>query len=401
MTPATIAHATASDLAGLTLPEHPEPPDAPAGAPPSVVVAPTPPTSQVRAPLGLVLDLAGADLLAGLVLDAASGPVLEGPTSLTPRLGGGGDGLKVKNAATWVPCLVPLAGLGWPSPTATLWARRFGLHLGAGAGGGVAIIVGGRPVPAREALASCLAELLEPYASAPQMPARSWVVLPAGATAAGEVVKEALERGALAPPTILSDAVVLASAAGAYDAGASPRLVVHTTLLETRATVVSGEGGVLAVRSALDTGLWRADDILADQIALRLSLTQDVERGDEQAFRRDLVAAVAAAREGQDPKVWHLGIGTKVHSLAEAELCELAHGASIRVLLACEEALAAAGVHQESLGALVLAADEPPWPGLADALGQGLGRAPLVAATHAWYRLERAAAGAGRSGAAR
>ncbi len=49
------------------------------------------------------------------------------------------------------------------------------------------------------------------------------------------------------------------------------------------------------------------------------------------------------------------------------------------------------GVRAGELAAVVLAVDEPPWPGLADALGQGLGRPPAIAGTHAWCRLEGAA----------
>jgi uncharacterized protein (TIGR02266 family) len=341
----------------------------------------------------LLIDLSGPELVSAVAVADGGKTTTAVPSSLTPRLVSEREGLRVRTGGLWVPCLVPLASLGWPSPTAALWARRFGLPLGGDGAGGTAIMLGGRLVSATEALAVCLGELVEPYANSDILPPLACVVLPPGtAPAVPRAVEHALAAFGLRNVEVIIDAIALV-ASTPEPRPSGPVLVVQTSLLETRVAVVLGGGTLGSARSALDTGLWRADDIVADQLAVRLLVNHGLTATDEHVLRRDLVAAVAAARaESQGQAGWRLQVGEDTYALSEAELRELGAAASVRVLLACEEALGEAGLRSDALGAVLIAADEPPWPGLVDAVGEGLSHTPRLVGTHVWCRLEGAAA---------
>ncbi len=362
----------------------------PLAAPPatSKVVAsfqPLTDSRQIEQKLALVMDLSGPDFAAALLLEDDRGVRLGVPTKISPRLLTDDEGLRLQLGGVWVPCLMMLASFAWPSPHAAAIGRRLGLLLGGDGQGGVALMIDGQLVRAKEALAACMHELVAPYANSEMLPEKTHIVVPPWCSAAAVKTVAAVlaAYGSELAATHSHAAVTMLATAKE-----KPVLVVAVNMLETFVSLVQGGGRRCETRSVLDTGLWRVDELMADRVALKWLLARGPTGRDESSLRGDLSAAVAGARLGGEGERWSIAIGDESMELDARELRALSAGASTRVLLACEALLCEASVMPAELCGISLIAEEPVWPGLLDAISEGLLVRPAIIENTDWCRIE-------------
>jgi hypothetical protein len=271
-----------------------------------------------------------------------------------------------------------------------VWTRRFGLGVTYDAEGRVALRLGRNIVTVREALSACLRELLEPYGNSDMLPAATRVVLPNLASPlALDLVGSVLSSFGYTRAEVVSDALACGVAMGLSPSSSKPALVVQANGLELRVSLLMGRQPPIT-RAALDLGLWRADDLLAHEVLMRW--LREGASNDLPAVHKELARAITSARtEAQDDSPWQLSAAGRTLVLPKSELVALAQPLSERVLLACGELLEQAGVRSRDLQMLLLAPDEPLWPGLTEALERGLQLKGTMAGARAWTRINGAA----------
>ena len=334
----------------------------------------------------MVIDLCGVDLTATkLGADGGESHVL------SPRLCSA-DGVSVDETGSWLPGLISLVGRSFPSPYVSAFARRFGLPLVRSPDGGVAVTIDDVVVPVRDALMACLGGLLAPLADL-SLPAV--VILPTGAKdAARAYLEEALPMLGLDNAKLCSDAQALFESCASETAPDAHLLTVDVGLLEARIALVQG-GTVRATLSSLEAGLTAADGLLADHAAVLLLREHGLDIEDNQSLKSALLAQIAELRRQPGASEWKLSLAGSSLVIDAATVEAWSLPLHERVTLACETLLAAHDLGPDVLASVVLAGDEPAWPGLGAAIEKALG-CSLVLAPGAALRLQGAVRCAGR-----
>ncbi|MBI3178278.1 MAG: hypothetical protein HYZ27_01375, partial [Deltaproteobacteria bacterium] len=325
-----------------------------------------------------LLDLCGADVL----LTRARGGKLVDRHARPTRLKAGRGRVGNADDGVWVPHLIAWLAAPWPSAYAVAAARRLGLSLTGSADGSAALRLGALSVSLTDALTASLSDLPTDGGGA------ATVIVPAGLSTSAEAsLVSALAAVGLTPATLLPDAVALLARLRKPLATGALAAVVDTGLFAARATLVVAPAQVRAVRADLGAGLWDADELLLNraEVAYLRQHALDIESDD--TLRDTLARQVGALRRAGARTAWKLSVGGKDLEIPAAQVARWCEPLSERLALTVDAVLVAAGHHAGQLAALVLASEEPLWPGAAQTMAALLGTAPLIVPPTAEVRL--------------
>ncbi len=346
-------------------------------APAQMEPEPQPTPAETVAPAGeaeatpepWLLDLCGADLL---LAHARGGKLVERQTR-PARLKAGRGRVESAEDGVWVPHLVGWLSAPWPSAYAVAAARRLGLSLTGGADGRAALRLGALTVSLADALTACLQGLPISGGGA------ATVIVPSGLTAtAQDTLREALAAVGLSSATLVPDAVALLARLKKALAAGALAVVVDVGLFEARVTLVAAPADVQAARATLGSGLWDADELLIDRADTAYLRQHALDLAADEGLRDALARQIGALRRAGTRTAWKLSVGEKDLELPVAQVARFCEPLSERLALAVDAVLVAAGRHAGELAALVLASEEPLWPGAAQAMATLLGTAPLI-----------------------
>jgi uncharacterized protein (TIGR02266 family) len=276
-----------------------------------------------------------------------------------------------------LPDLIHWAGRPCPSAYATAAARRHGIQL-TGSAERVLMTVGEATFPVREAVEALVDRASSPFSAAP--PREVFVVIPASAS--GAVCEMLNDRfGSLGVTTVhlIPDAIALLRGLHVSLEPGHWGLVVRVGLDETRVVLVRGPDEIAACHTAPDLGLHETDELLVERCAVAFLRGHGVDVERDPAMRADLSRQVAAAREAAATS-WHLTAGKASLRIDAATLERWTAVWRERIAISCETLLSTHGGALTTPSTVVLAADEPAWPGLGATLTELLGTEILVAA---------------------
>jgi uncharacterized protein (TIGR02266 family) len=318
-----------------------------------------------------ILDLAGSHLVAAPVADPSSAVVssLE-LAGVEGRLEPSAGGRPLANLIHW-------AARPSPSAYAAAVARRHGIQL-TGSAEQMVMTMDGATIPVRDAVDALLDQATAPFATA--FPREVFVVIPASASSAVcEMLRDRL--GSLGATTVhlIPDALALLRGLSVTLDPGHWGLVVQVGVEETRVVLVRGADEIIACHAAPDLGLHETDKHLVERCTAALLRGHGVDVEGDPAMRADLNRQVAAARKAAATS-WHLTAGQAALGVDAATLGRWTAVWRERIAITCEALLSTHGGEQATPSAVVLAADEPAWPGLAATLTELLGAEILVAA---------------------
>ncbi|MBI5508310.1 MAG: TIGR02266 family protein [Deltaproteobacteria bacterium] len=321
----------------------------------------------------VILDLSRPALHLGLVDGARAVTTRAVPLCLAMDEGA----LRLADQGLMLSGLPQWAGRGWPSPYVAAIARRLQLDV-SGTGNNLVIEIGGNPIDALDLLAAAIREAFEPYAGAP--PSSATLVLPphASPALAPTVTNILSSLGVDAVETVSQAAALFAS----VDVALTPAdfgLTVQVGPADAQVALVKGPATVVGTRFRPDASLTDADLLLTDRAAVNLLREKGVDVAEApplyQALLEQIHAARVGAAVGAEWTVLAGGGEITVDALTVAAWCaEL----SERLVLAADELLQEHQVPAAGLKAVILLAEERPWPGLAEALEAAFGLTPMA-----------------------
>lgn len=342
----------------------------------------------------LVLDLSGSEVwLLGH----------DQPTTLTPRLRTESGTLYVDGLGTWMPGLPSLLGQGWPSAAANALARRAGFKIAKDAGAGLAVVCDRSTLSLETVIAKVLTHGLRKYTAAP-----AWqqvvAVVPSGLSGRGETLLRALLSNAgLGTVHIMPSSMAAFKATDITLQSGQLALVVHLGGLQSEVAVLDHDGQQRRVLTVADLSFWEVDETLAERTAQRLLSRRQIDIATVPEEQLALRKSVKAARLSNSMP-WAVVAADTPLELTPADVAKWLMPLNERLVLSCELARQSAGGpgsagtaagagSSVAFTALIVTADEPPWPGALAALQAQLGCVPVLLPDGAWGRM----AGARRS----
>lgn len=328
----------------------------------------------------LMLDLAGTEVA------AAYGA---GRTLLPPRLRWEGSELRVDGKGAYLPTLIACLGRPWPSPLPAALARRLGVVFGRGPRSGeMAVSVGAQPVPIDQALRAFARAALQKL---PLQPKPESAVLVAPTQLPG-LAKRALEAmmGELGFTTVrlLPQALALQLASPIDPTPGELTLVVSVGALGAELALLDGPTLLPPTSYMLDLGLWNADTAVHERVKMHL-LKQGVDIDEDPALADDLMDQITHNRRMAASR-WAISLSGVDLQIEVTSVARWLVPASERLLLMCDATMRNHVPAGKQVKSLLLAGDEPLWPGVQGMLQEQLGLSPFVLANGAWNRLDGA-----------
>jgi hypothetical protein len=291
----------------------------------------------------------------------------------------------------YLPGLINWVGRSLPSAYLAAAARRLGAELRS-AKAGLRLVVGDAEIPLDEALLASLEPMLAPLGDT--LPDEAILVVPATVTAQAEkLLRERLILLGVAEVRVERDAPALLRGAGIALAAGELALVTDVGLAETRVSLVR-DRAVLAATAAPDLGLWDADQALADRLAAQILRAKGVDVAADVAANDLLLEQIANARRDTPPGTpWSIAVAGAELALEPSEIDGHLSPFSERVALFAGRLLEQYRPEGAPVAHLLLAGEEPCWPGLSAALGSLLGQTPVEIEVGPGARLRGATGG--------
>ena len=332
------------------------------------------------APGWFVLDLAGTEVAAAYA---------SGRTQLPPRLHWEGNELRVNGKGDYLPTLVSCLGQPWPSPQPAALARRLGVSFGKGPRAGeIAVAVGANPVPIDQALRAFAQTALRKLPLQPK-PNAAVVVVPTQMTAVATRTVEALMQGlGFDTVRILPNALALLYATTVTPAPGEITLVLTVGALGTEIALLDGTTPIHPAPHFLDLGFWNADAEVHNRLRMHL-LKQGVDVDEDPALADDLMDQITRNRHASASR-WAISLAGVDLKIEVTSVARWLVPASERLLLMCDSMMRNHVPAGRQVKTLLLAGDEPLWPGVQGMLQEQLGLPPFVLAHGAWSRLDGA-----------
>jgi uncharacterized protein (TIGR02266 family) len=358
----------------------PPPEDPFAGAEAAVTTPPAPaPTPAPKAAPAVQLTKAVIDLCSKELLVCtwdAAGEVSTRRVAARLAL----EGTAVRLSPTGVPVtgLVGWVGRRWPSAQTSAAARRLGISLCRGPGGEPALMLGTTPVSLLDALGACVRDLVEPLEDAP--PPCVTLIVPARVhMTVTSILKATLNAVGVNEVRTMTDAVLALRASGSVLVSGHWALVIDVGLAETRATLMQSPETAAGLRTAVDCSLHDVDQLLTERAAMQLLRVAGVDIADDASLQTSLEAQVSESRRssGAGPP-WSLSVAGSELTVEPSTVAQWAEPLSERVALLADALLNEYGVPAQALKAIVVTAEEQPWPGLLATLESALGVRPIV-----------------------
>ena len=332
------------------------------------------------APGWFVLDFAGTEVAAAY---------LAGRTHLSPRLRWEGEHLRVNGQGAYLPSLVSCLGLPWPSPQPAALARRLGISFGKSPRAEeMAVTLRPSPVPIDRALRAFAHTALQKLPLQPR-PSAAVVVVPTQLSAtAARTLEWLMQDLGFSTVRLLPNALALLHATPLAPAPGEVTLILTVGALGTEIALLEGRSALHPAPYIFDLGFWNADSEVHNHLTMHL-LKQGIDLDDDPALADDLMDQITRNRRASLPR-WAISLAGADLKIEVTSVARWLLPASERLLLMCDVMMRNHVPEGRQVKHLVLAGDEPLWPGVQEMLQEQLGLSPFVLANGAWSRLDGA-----------
>ena len=261
-------------------------------------------------------------------------------------------------------------------------ARRLGLELEDDESGFPAVRWQGFTLSSAAIVHAGLEKVLS--ACAPNgAPRQARLVLPASVSDAAKRLLLRRLAGFGVGRCVVALAPMVALKQAGIELAAPATLVVEVLALETRLSLVSEKGKIIATAATLDANYAAADQALAAVFAAVLPVTGCKPTAE---WRAALLAVARSARRVVPDGPWRLQTGAQATTVLAGDAGDALANISESLAISCDTFARAHGLDIAEIPVVVVP-EEPLWVGLAETFARVLGRESRLIAPDLWLRL--------------